>query len=181
LYFFVSSAVTCLSKKTQDTKRDSLDTPERVDAESGVRNSLPQRPSTQTEVGRALAASGVPREQLFVTVKLGCEQHGEAAVAAAKAAKAALGVEALDVLSIGWPVALRPGTTEVDTTCTLEGTWAAMEAMVDSGVTRYIGVSNFDLPQVRRCIWLLFCCRRVQLHSFIHRLGCHLGLGWLAR
>lgn len=108
-------------------------------------------------MGRALAASGVPREQLFVTVKLGCEQHGQAvAAAAANAAKAALGVEALDLLSIGWPVALRPGTTEVDATCTLEGTWAAMEALVDSGVTRYIGVSNFDLPQVRSCVRLVF-------------------------
>jgi len=59
--------------------------------------------ATQTEVGRALAASGVPREQLFVTVKLGCEQHGEAAVAAAaKAAKEALGVGALDVLRCVW-------------------------------------------------------------------------------
>jgi len=62
------------------------------------------------------------------------------------------------VHSIGWPVALRPGTMEVDTACTLEGTWAAMEALVDSGVTRYIGVSNFDLPQVERVL----ACARVK-------------------
>jgi diketogulonate reductase-like aldo/keto reductase len=60
----------------------------------------------------------------------------------------ALGVAALDLFCIAWPVALRPGTEQVDDACTLEGTWAQMEALVDAGITRYVGVSNFDLPQV---------------------------------
>lgn len=107
--------------------------------------------NNQTEVGRSIAASGVKREELFVASKLANEDHGDAA-AACKKTLAELGLAQLDLFYIGWPVALKKGTQEVDTACTLEDTWKQMEALVEAGLVKYIGLANFDLPQIEKVL-----------------------------
>src|SRR5690349_18891468 len=55
-------------------------------------------------VGRALRASGVPREELFVTTKLWNDQHGyDGALRAFDASMRRLGLETLDLYLIHWP------------------------------------------------------------------------------
>mmetsp|Transcript_5117 Transcript_5117/g.8896 ORF Transcript_5117/g.8896 Transcript_5117/m.8896 type:complete len:395 (+) Transcript_5117:216-1400(+) len=116
-----------------------------------------------------LNASSVPREDLFVTSKLPNDMHGHVKEACEASLKA-LGVACLDLYLVAWPVAWKKGTQVVDETCSLEQTWVQMEALVDAGLVKYIGLANFDLPQVER---MLSACRikpaalQVELHPLL--------------
>lgn len=88
----------------------------------------------ETGVGEAVAASGVAREDIFVTTKLwNSEQGYESALAAMSASLDKLGMDYVDLYLIHWPV--------VDKT---EETWRAMEHLQSEGLTRAIGISNFE-------------------------------------
>lgn len=84
-------------------------------------------------VGEALRASGIPREELFVTTKLwNTEQGFDTTLAAFDASLAALNMDYIDLYLIHWAM---PTTTAE--------TWRAMEQILASGRTRAIGVCNF--------------------------------------
>lgn len=87
-------------------------------------------------VGRALAASGLPREELFVTSKVWIADLGfEETLAAYQASLDRLGLEFLDLYLIHWPA---PATAKY-----LES-WRALEQLLAAGKVRAIGVSNFE-------------------------------------
>lgn len=95
----------------------------------------------EESIGRALKDSGIPRDELFITTKLWNDSHGyEEAKTALKASLKRLQLDYLDLYLIHWPnpVNLRDRwqTANADT-------WRAMEEMVDEGLIRTIGVSNF--------------------------------------
>jgi aryl-alcohol dehydrogenase-like predicted oxidoreductase len=54
-----------------------------------------------------------------------------------------LGVDRLDMYLMHYPG---------DTTDGLEDSWGAMRALVDDGMTRLVGLSNFERPDVERCL-----------------------------
>lgn len=110
--------------------------------------------NNQVDVGSAISSSGVAREELFISSKLACEDHGDVA-GACKRTLAELGLSQLELYYVAWPVALKKGTQDVDHSCTLESTWKQMEGLVEQGLVKYIGLSNFDLPQVEK---ILACC-----------------------
>jgi diketogulonate reductase-like aldo/keto reductase len=84
-------------------------------------------------VGEALRASGIPRDELFVTTKLwNTEQGYDTTLAAFDASLAALNMDYVDLYLIHWAM---PATTA--------DTWRAMEEILASGRTRAIGVCNF--------------------------------------
>lgn len=86
-------------------------------------------------VGRAIAASGVPREELFVTTKLGTSQQGyKTAQEACEASLERLGLDYLDLYLIHWPAPTVGKYAE-----SFEGMIEAKER----GHVRSIGVSNF--------------------------------------
>ena len=59
-------------------------------------------------VGRAIAASGVPRAELFVTTKLATADHGlDSAVVACKASLERLGLDYVDLYLVHWPAPSR--------------------------------------------------------------------------
>jgi 2,5-diketo-D-gluconate reductase A len=93
-------------------------------------------------VGRAIAASGIPREELFVTTKLWNDAHGyDSALRAFDESLGKLGLDYLDLYLIHWPA---PGRDRyVDT-------WRAFEKLVADGRVRAIGVSNFQIPHLHR-------------------------------
>ncbi|KAG2499557.1 hypothetical protein HYH03_002502 [Edaphochlamys debaryana] len=104
------------------------------------------------EVGEALAAvlaeGVVRREEVFITSKLWNSDHDPARVeAACKQTMADLRVSYLDLYLIHWPVT---GNTGPEVLPRLEDTWAAMEKLVDAGLVRTIGVSNFSVPKLER-------------------------------
>jgi 2,5-diketo-D-gluconate reductase A len=83
-------------------------------------------------VGRAIAASGIPRDQLFITTKLWVSDSGEdAARRAFDKSLQRLGLDHLDLYLIHQPFG------------DYYGSWRAMEQLQREGLVRAIGVSNF--------------------------------------
>jgi len=83
-------------------------------------------------VGSALRASGLPREELFVTTKVwNTEQGFDRVLAAFEKSLATIGLGYVDLYLVHWP---NPSL--------MAETWRAMEEVLASGRTRAIGVCN---------------------------------------
>ena len=83
-------------------------------------------------VGRAIAASGIPRDELFVTTKLWIQDAGEEnAKRAFELSLQRLGLDYLDLYLIHQPFG------------DYYGSWRAMQQLHRDGLVRAIGVSNF--------------------------------------
>lgn len=91
-------------------------------------------------VGRALAESGLPREQVFVTTKLWNDDH-ENVERAFEASLERLGLETLDLYLMHWPVPRQDKYVSA---------WRAMERLYADGRVRAIGVSNFHIEHLTR-------------------------------
>ncbi|MGY3339792.1 2,5-diketo-D-gluconate reductase A [Streptomyces filamentosus] len=88
--------------------------------------------------GRAVAASGIPREELFVTTKLwNSEQGYDSSLRAFDASLERLGLDHVDLYLIHWPVPAKDAYVD---------TYRALEKILADGRARAIGVSNF-LPE----------------------------------
>ncbi|MEV2211463.1 aldo/keto reductase [Streptomyces sp. NPDC050997] len=95
-------------------------------------------------VGRALASSGIKREELFVTTKLWNDDQGyDATLAAFDASLEKLGLDHVDLYLIHWPTPARDRYLD---------TWRAFEKLLADGRTRAIGVSNFQVPHIQRLL-----------------------------
>jgi diketogulonate reductase-like aldo/keto reductase len=88
----------------------------------------------ESSVGRALAASAVPREEVFLTTKF-FPRHKDPAAEAARSVER-LGVQQVDLYIIHWP---QGGSTWA---------WPGMEQAQEQGHARSIGVSNFSLVEL---------------------------------
>jgi 2,5-diketo-D-gluconate reductase A len=89
----------------------------------------------EAEVGRAVAASGIAREDVFLVTKLWNADHGyDKTLKAFDASIAKLGVDYLDLYLVHWP--MPESNTYVDT-------FKAFAHLRDQGRVRSIGVSNF--------------------------------------
>jgi 2,5-diketo-D-gluconate reductase A len=96
----------------------------------------------EKEVGEAVRASGIDREEIFVTSKLNNGFHDpDAAMAAFDRTLADLDLGYLDMFLIHWPL---PAVGD------FVATWWAMEQMLAGGKVRAIGVSNFQPAHLRR-------------------------------
>ncbi|XP_063238362.1 aldo-keto reductase family 1 member B1-like [Bacillus rossius redtenbacheri] len=119
----------------------------------------------EKEVGagiRAKISEGVvKREDLFVTSKLWNTYHRPGAVLPAlKKTLSDLGLDYLDLYLIHWPFALKEGSDlfpqEGGKAAIVDldyvDTWKAMEKLVEAGLARSIGISNFNSEQVKRVV-----------------------------
>jgi 2,5-diketo-D-gluconate reductase A len=96
----------------------------------------------EAEVGRAIAESGVPREEIFVTTKLNNDGHGyDAALGALDESLRKLGFDHVDLFLIHWPRPQEGRYVE---------TWTALEKLKADGKARSIGVSNFTIEHLDR-------------------------------
>ena len=113
-------------------------------------------------VGRALAESGIARDELFITTKLWLADLGrEKTRAALLTSLEKLGLDYVDLYLIHWP-----GT---DTDAYLES-WQVLEELKAEGLTRAIGVSNFLPEQLERIIALggtIPAVNQVELHPLL--------------
>ena len=95
-------------------------------------------------VGRAIATSGIPREELFITTKLWNDDHAtQSALDAFDASLERLGLDYVDLYLIHWPVPSQDRYVEA---------WKALEQLRETSRTRSIGVSNFLAPHLERLL-----------------------------
>ncbi|MFE7613999.1 MULTISPECIES: aldo/keto reductase [Streptomyces] len=113
----------------------------------------------ETGVGRALAASALPREDLFVTTKLwNADQGYDATLRAFDASLAKLGLEYLDLYLIHWPTPARDLYLD---------SWRAVERLASEGRIRAAGVSNFQPAHLQRLLddsRLVPAVNQIELH-----------------
>ena len=95
-------------------------------------------------VGRAIATSGIPRDELFITTKLwNSDQGTQSAFDAIDLSLEKLGLDHVDLYLIHWP---RPDLDKY------VETWLAFEQMREDGRATSIGVSNFHRSHLERII-----------------------------
>jgi diketogulonate reductase-like aldo/keto reductase len=123
------------SEKTQAVVEEALAVGYRhVDTAAAYRN--------EEGVGAAIAASGIPREEVFVTTKLwNSEQGHDSTLRAAERSLGTLGLDHVDLYLVHWPL---PGAD------LYMETWRAFEKLKEDGMTRSIGVSNFRVEELER-------------------------------
>ncbi|KAG8926351.1 hypothetical protein FRC02_008957 [Tulasnella sp. 418] len=135
----------------------------------------------EAEVGQGIKASGVPREQLFITSKVWTTYMGRVEESLQMTLNA-LGTDYLDLYLIHWPVALNPngndpkfpkhpdGSRDVLLDWDLSETWRQMEEIYASGRVRAIGVSNWSEPnlQLLEKTWTVVpAVNQVELHPYL--------------
>ncbi|MFC8343152.1 aldo/keto reductase [Streptomyces sp. NPDC057280] len=110
-------------------------------------------------VGQALAASGIARDELFVTTKLwNADQGYDATLKAFDASLAKLGLDFVDLYLIHWPTPARDLYRE---------SWRAIEKLAGEGRVRAAGVSNFQPAHLRRLLdgsSLVPAVNQIELH-----------------
>ncbi|MCW2601864.1 MAG: 2,5-diketo-D-gluconic acid reductase [Frankiales bacterium] len=98
----------------------------------------------EREVGEGVRASGVAREELFVTTKLPGRHHGyDETLASFEESRRNLGMDFVDLYLIHWPLPKVNKYVE---------SWQAMISLRNSGAVRSIGVSNFTPHQLARLL-----------------------------
>jgi diketogulonate reductase-like aldo/keto reductase len=116
----------------------------------------------ESGVGKAIAASGIARDELFVTTKLNNDGHGrEATLRAFEQSRKNLGLDYVDLYLIHWPLPAQERYVE---------TWQAFETLLADGVVRAIGVSNFHAPHLQRVIdesGTVPAVNQIELHPYL--------------
>lgn len=137
---------------TQEAVEEALEVGYRhIDTAAAYRN--------ERGVGAAIAASGIPREEIFVTTKLWNSHQGyESALGAFRKSLDRLGLDHVDLYLIHWPVPTEGRALD---------TWRAFERVHDEGRSRTIGVSNFrieDLEQLQQQAFIQPTVNQIELH-----------------
>jgi len=114
-------------------------------------------------VGEAIAASGILREQLFITSKLGNGNHRPEDVRRSfDESLGKLGLDYLDLFLIHWPV---PTLYDGD----YVSTWRAMTELREDGRLRSVGVSNFQpehLEQIIAATGVVPAVNQIEVHPY---------------
>jgi diketogulonate reductase-like aldo/keto reductase len=116
----------------------------------------------EPDVAEGIAASGVPRDEVFVTTKLWNSDQGyDETLRACDASLARLGAERVDLYLVHWPVQkLR------------NDTWRAMEKLKRDGKARAIGVSNYTVRHLEELLARAKeppSVNQVELHPFLQQ------------
>ena len=117
-------------------------------------------------VGRAIAASGIPRQELFITTKLWNDDQGhDATLLAFNKSLDRLGMDYVDLYLIHWPKAEKGKYKD---------TWKAFEELYASGKIRAIGVSNFKPPHLQELLKdakVVPAVNQIELHPMMTQLA----------
>ncbi|MFF3910171.1 aldo/keto reductase [Streptomyces sp. NPDC001848] len=113
----------------------------------------------ESGVGKALAGSGIARDDLFITTKLwNADQGYDATLKAFDASLAKLGLDYVDLYLIHWPTPARDLYPE---------SWKALEKLAADGRIRAAGVSNFQPAHLKRLLdgaALVPAVNQIELH-----------------
>jgi 2,5-diketo-D-gluconate reductase A len=118
----------------------------------------------EAAVGRAIASSGIPRAELFVTTKLATADQGfKSSQDAIKASLERLGLDYLDLYLIHWPAAEKG--LYIDS-------FGGLLRSREDGLTRSIGVCNFTQEHLSTVIDLTFSVpvvNQIELHPLLNQ------------
>ncbi len=117
----------------------------------------------EAEIGaafQAILASGIRREELWITSKLWNDKHSEEdVIASCKKSLADLRLDYLDLYLVHWPFPnFHPSGCDVTSRSAAAKpyihenymkTWRKMEALVEMGLVRHIGTSNMTVPKLK--------------------------------
>jgi len=141
---------------------------EEGDCKEGVRHALElgyrhidtaQIYGNEAQVGAAIAASDIPREDVWLTTKVWYEKASADQVrTSTEESLRKLGTEYVDLLHFHWPNDDTP----------MEETLGAMAELQERGLTRHIGVSNFTPTHLKRALDLApIAALQVEYHPFL--------------
>ncbi|MDF2828753.1 MAG: dkgA, partial [Mycobacterium sp.] len=118
----------------------------------------------EAAVGRAIAASGIPRAEIFVTTKLATEDQGyQASQDALKASLERLGMEYVDLYLIHWPAG-NP-SKYIDS-------FGGLMKQKELGNSKSVGVANFtpdDLTTIMDLAFFVPAVNQVELHPLLNQ------------
>jgi 2,5-diketo-D-gluconate reductase A len=118
----------------------------------------------EAAVGRAIAASGIPRAELFVTTKLANADQGfTASQNACKASLERLGLDYVDLYLVHWPAPQLGKYVD---------SFGGLIQLRGDGYTRSIGVCNFTEEHLSTVIDLTFvtpAVNQVELHPLLNQ------------
>jgi alcohol dehydrogenase (NADP+) len=139
----------------------------------------------EAEIGKAFAESFaegvVTREEMWITSKLWNDSHApEHVQSGLEETLADLQLDYLDLFLMHWPVALKKGASFPMApekmislkNLPLDATWSAMESLVDKGLCRHIGVSNFSQTKLKSLMdraQLKPELNQVELHPYLQQ------------
>jgi 2,5-diketo-D-gluconate reductase B len=118
----------------------------------------------EAQVGKALAASGVPRDELFITTKIWTDNYAaDKLIPSLKESLAKLQTDYVDLTLIHWPSPQgKVSVTEF------------MTALLDAkqqGLTRQIGISNFTIALMQEAIDVVgaehIATNQIELHPYL--------------
>lgn len=171
---------------TWSSEPDKVGAAVRVALEAGYRHiDCAAIYGNEAEVGAALKQAMrdgiIAREELWVTSKLWCSSFAEGDVLPAlQKTLTDLQLDYLDLYLMHWPVALKKGVLLPKSAeemisleqRPLETTWKSMESLIDKGLCRHIGVSNFS---IKKLTGILECARvkpevnQIELHPYLQQ------------
>jgi diketogulonate reductase-like aldo/keto reductase len=114
----------------------------------------------ESDVGKAVRDSGIPREKIFITTKVWNSDQGyESTLKAFDASRKRLGMDIVDLYLVHWPVKGKSADT-----------WSALEKLYADGKVRAIGVSNFlihHLEELKQASSTVPAVNQVEFHPFL--------------
>lgn len=118
----------------------------------------------EQEVGQAVSASGIAREELFITTKVWMDKlSDEQFLPSVKQSLQDLNTDYVDLLLIHWPLA--------DDSVAMGDYLRSLKQAQDQGLTRHIGVSNFTVAQMKQAIEILgegvLYTNQVEVHPYL--------------
>lgn len=118
----------------------------------------------EAEVGQAIAESGVPRDDIYLTTKIWISEFKrDALLASLHGSLEKLRTDRVDLTLIHWP--------SPDDAVPMEEYLPALAEAKAQGLTRGIGISNFTIAQTRRAIGILgaseIATNQVEIHPYL--------------
>jgi len=123
--------------------------------------------TNEEEVGRAIRDSSIPRNEIYLTTKLGNGDHHRVKEAFEESLKK-LGVSYLDLYLLHWPQAvINDKVLSPEEQPTFIETWKEMEKLLQTGQVKTIGVSNFSIKTLEQLLphcSIIPATNQVELH-----------------
>ncbi|KAK7045652.1 hypothetical protein VNI00_007485 [Paramarasmius palmivorus] len=124
----------------------------------------------EEQVGKAIKDSGIPRGEIYITTKLGNDDHHRVQEAFAESLQK-LDSEYIDLYLMHWPQASKDDRVlSPEESPTIVETWKEMEKMLQTGKVKTLGISNFSIKTLKELLphcSVIPATNQVELHPFL--------------